>query len=194
MTTLLINSRLINSRRRGIGVKLLAAGLLLAVLAACEGVAREEPTFDKNPRDNSRTEYQDPDRSTIFGPGGIFGKSTKSRDGDGGGGGIGINSFLWRASLDTLSFMPLATADPFGGVIITDWFSPPETPRERFKVNCYILDRRLRADGVKVALFRQERGPGNEWLDARVEAGTATQLENAILRRARELRLATLEE
>lgn len=103
---------------------------------------------------------------------------------------VGVNSYLWHASLDTLSFMPLASADPFGGVIITDWYSSPTGPNERMKVTIYILDRRLRADGIKIAVFRQSRS--NEgWVDAAVNPDTATKLEDAILMRARELRLAT---
>jgi hypothetical protein len=103
---------------------------------------------------------------------------------------VGVNSFLWHATLDTLSFMPLASADPFGGVIITDWYSAPTTPNERTKVTVYILDRRLRADGIKIAVFRQTRS--NEgWVDSPVNPDTATKLEDAILTRARELRLAT---
>lgn len=103
---------------------------------------------------------------------------------------VGVNSYLWHASLDTLSFMPLASADPFGGVIITEWYSSPSDLNERVKVTIYILDRRLRADGIKIAVFRQIRS--NEgWTDAAVNAETATKLEDAILTRARELRLAT---
>jgi len=103
---------------------------------------------------------------------------------------VGVNSYLWHATLDTLSFMPLASADPFGGVIITDWYSAPSGPNERMKVTIYILDRRLRADGIKIAVFRQARS--NEgWVDAAVNPDTATKLEDAILMRARELRLAT---
>jgi hypothetical protein len=108
-----------------------------------------------------------------------------------GGGGIGVNSFLWRASLDTISFMPLLSADPFGGVIITEWFSPPETPTERFKMTVYILDKRLRADGVRVALFKQQRSDGREWTDVRPAVETGITLENAILTRARQLRINT---
>lgn len=104
---------------------------------------------------------------------------------------IGVNSLLWRASLDTISFMPLALTDSFGGVIITDWYSEPSTPNERFKVQIYILDTRLRADGIKVNVFRQVQG-ANGWADAAVDDDTAPQLENAILSKARELRLATL--
>jgi hypothetical protein len=103
---------------------------------------------------------------------------------------LGVNSYLWHASLDTLSFLPVQSADPFGGVIITDWYSAPENPNERMKVTVYILDRRLRADGVKIAVFRQTHS-ADGWIDAQVNPDTATKLEDAILARARELRLAT---
>jgi hypothetical protein len=87
--------------------------------------------------------------------------------------------------------MPVASADPFGGVIITDWYSPQETPDERFKLNIYILGRQLRADGIKAAVFRQRREANGEWTDAAVEPKTATELENAILTRARQMRIDT---
>ncbi len=103
---------------------------------------------------------------------------------------LGVNSYLWHATLDTLSFMPLASADPFGGVIITDWYSAPEAPNERMKVTIYILDRRLRADGLKIAVFRQSHS-ADGWVDAQVSADTATKLEDAILTRARELKLSS---
>lgn len=104
---------------------------------------------------------------------------------------LGVNSYLWHASLDTLRFMPLASADPFGGVIITDWYSAPEAPTERLKVTIYILDRNLRADGLKISVFRQTQTAG-AWADSQVSPDTATKLENAILTRARELRLASV--
>ncbi|HCK85239.1 MAG TPA: DUF3576 domain-containing protein [Hyphomonadaceae bacterium] len=107
------------------------------------------------------------------------------------GANIGVNSFLWRASLDTLSFMPLASEDPFGGVIITDWYSDPTTPAERFKATVYILDTRLRADALNVSLFRQTQANG-QWSDAAVNPDTEIQIENQILRRARELRLSAV--
>lgn len=103
---------------------------------------------------------------------------------------LGVNQYLWHASLDTLRFMPLQSADPFGGVIITDWYSAPELPTERMRVTVYILDRNLRADGLKIAVFRQTRSPTG-WTDSQVSPETATKLEDAILTRARELRLAT---
>ncbi len=105
---------------------------------------------------------------------------------------LGVNSYLWHASLDTLSFMPLASADPFGGVIITDWYVAPNAPNERLKVTIYIMDRNLRADGLKVVVFRQTRVAGGAWTDAAPSPDTARKLEDAILTRARELRLATL--
>ena len=99
------------------------------------------------------------------------------------------NPYLWQASLESLDFMPLSQADSNGGVIISDWYAPPETPDERFKVTVYILDQALRADALKVAVFRQTRGKSG-WVDAEVDKATATGLEDNILERARELRLA----
>ena len=106
--------------------------------------------------------------------------------------GIGVNGYLWRATLDTLAFMPLASADPYGGIVITDWYSNPEKPDERFKCTVYILDSRLRADGLKVAVFKQTRDPGGNWVDAVSAGQTETDIENAILTRARQLRLANV--
>ena len=105
---------------------------------------------------------------------------------------IGVNGYLWRATLDTLSFMPLASADPDGGVVITDWYVNPEKPDERFKCTVYILDARLRADGLNVAVFKQNRGAGGEWIDAPSTNQTETDIENSILTRARQLRLSNL--
>jgi hypothetical protein len=104
---------------------------------------------------------------------------------------LGVNNYLWHASLDTLSFLPLVSADPFGGVIISEWYVAPTSPDERLKVTIYIMDRSLRADGLKVVVFRQVRS-GAAWQDAAPSADTAHKLEDAILTRARELRLATL--
>ncbi|WP_338246939.1 DUF3576 domain-containing protein [Maricaulis maris] len=107
--------------------------------------------------------------------------------------GIGVNGFLWRASLDTISFMPLAEVDPFGGVIVTDWYANPQMANERFKLTVYILDTRLRADALAVSAFRQVRSETGEWIDAETGAQTAYDIENAILTRARQLRISQLE-
>jgi hypothetical protein len=103
-----------------------------------------------------------------------------------------VNSYLWRASLDTLAFMPLASADPFGGVVITDWYINPEKADERFKATVYILDTRLRADGLNVTIFRQTKDAAGAWVDAPVAAQTDIDIENSILTRARQLRLSNL--
>ena len=104
----------------------------------------------------------------------------------------GVNSFLWRATLETLNFMPLEQVDPFGGVVITDWYADPEAQNERLRATAYILDQNLRADALKVSVFKQVRGV-NGWQAAPVDADTARQIENAILTRARQLYIATVD-
>ncbi|MBI1197355.1 MAG: DUF3576 domain-containing protein [Phenylobacterium sp.] len=105
---------------------------------------------------------------------------------------IGVNGYLWRAALDTLAFMPLQSADPYGGVIVTDWYANPEKPDERFKCTVYILDARLRADGLNVAVFKQNRDASGNWVDAPTASQTETDIENSILTRARQLRLSNI--
>lgn len=106
---------------------------------------------------------------------------------------IGVNSYLWRASLDVIekTKIPLASADPYGGVIITDWYTDPGAPNERFKVTVYILDTRLRADALNVSVFKQVADGAGGWADAPTASQTEVDLENAILDRARRLRLAS---
>ena len=100
---------------------------------------------------------------------------------------IGVNSYLWRATLETLSFMPLTQADSSGGVIVTDWYSNPSNPSERVKVSVSILDQDLRADALRVAASRQV-AQGGGWVDAPVQAATVQKLEDIILTKARDLR------
>jgi Domain of unknown function (DUF3576) len=135
----------------------------------------------------------DPNGGNLFTAGGLFSNNKADAPDNGASGGVGVNSLLWRASLDTISFMPLVSADPFGGVIITDWYSPPQTPNERFKVNIYILGRALRADGIRASVFRQTNDTG-AWADAPVALNTGTDLENAILTRARQLRMSGVQQ
>lgn len=173
---------------------LLLGGLGLGLLAACSSLS-------ENSRIPGREEYnlgggRDQVRGRLGGTDGIvlFGtdrsRPSASNGGDTGGG-IGVNAFLWRATLDTLSFMPLTSADPFGGVIVTDWYTPPGATGERFKATAYILGRQLRSDGVRVVLFRQEQQRNSNWVDVPVSAGTAGELEDQVLARARELRAAS---
>lgn len=100
----------------------------------------------------------------------------------------GVNPYLWRATLDTLSFLPLETADSIGGLINYDWKAFDDVPGERVKATVFILDTRLRADGVKVSVFRQVKDEAGDWVDADVSPDTQIQLENQILARARSLK------
>lgn len=181
-----------SDRTRWLGKTML---LLVAcgILAGC-GLGGEARYPGERRKGQAGPVYGEP--ASVFGPGGLsFGGTQKPGEGDegsGGGVGIGVNSFLWRASLDSIAFMPLQSADPFGGTIITDWYSLPETPDERFKINIRILGRALRADGVRASVFRQQKDASGGWVDAAVAEGTSTNLENAILVRARQMRIAQL--
>ncbi len=169
-------------------VSLLSVLLLGTVLTACGGILPQgEQNYPKTEDEREAERF-----GKITGEDGIvlFGGRNLPR-GSEGGTGIGVNTYLWRASLDALSFMPLSSADPFGGVIITDWYSPPQNPNERVKVTLYVLDRDLRADGVRAAVFRQVLG-GAGWQDAAVDPRTGTDLEDAVLTRARQLRITNL--
>lgn len=174
---------------RGLAV---AASLALAVLVGgCEGMDTDSRPMQKQ-SDGTWSREDPAKRDTIFGKGGltIFGDDKRSAEG-GGGTGIGVNVYLWRAALDTVNFMPLSSADPFGGVIITDWYQPQASPGERFKVNLYILGRALRADALRASVFRQVRDPSSGgWLDAQNDPAVNTEFENAILTRARQIRTA----
>lgn len=113
----------------------------------------------------------------------------KSKDGQGAA--IGVNSFLWRGTLDILSFLPLTQADPFGGVIITDWYTPPSTPHERFKVDVLILDPQLRSDALRISIFHQTYKDG-KWVEVPVDPSVINDLEEAILLKARHLKISSL--
>ncbi len=184
-----MGGRLMGGRKMNWAVLSVFLGGLL--VAACEGGTMPD-IQDRRPG-KSGSVYGERD-SKITGEGGISFGGPKKRKVDPGGGGIGVNSFLWRASLDTISFMPVNSADPFGGVIITDWHSQAESPSERFKMNVYILGRSLRADGVRVAVFRQVKGQSGGWLDAPISKETGTRIEDAILTKARRLRNETLQQ
>ena len=150
-----------------------AASLLLA---ACEGTDRRQ------------TGASEPERDSILGPGGVM--ALLEDEGPQPGAALGVNAYLWRAALDAFAFLPLASADPVGGVIIYDWYSPADSPGERFKIDVVILDTRLRADGVRVAAFRQVLNEDGSWRQAALAEGTPRALEDAVLTRARELRIA----
>lgn len=133
--------------------------------------------------------FQSQDQGGGFNPFRRRGPSAAQQQAQAVNGSLGVNAFLWRAALDTVSFMPLASADPYGGLIITDWYTNPEKGDERFKATVYILDTRLRADGLNVAVQKQIRSTDGQWRDAAVNPQTETDIENAILTRARQLRV-----
>ncbi len=163
--------------------QILLIGALLPILAACSTLGLES---DATYGDKQKSElYKNGSLASDEGGINIFGgPENKGSD----AGGLGVNGFLWRATLDTLSFMPIASADPFGGTILTDWHSA--SPNERTKLNVFILGRELRADGVRVSVFRQTRDGNGAWTDSPVAAATAGALENTILTKARQLRMA----
>jgi uncharacterized protein DUF3576 len=179
----------------------LAALVALAVLVSACGNAG--PAKDpEGPRPGPATRQYDPYYDdSIFGEGGLsVGNLNSGRTGGilGGGGDekarLPVNKYLWQGALDTLSFLPLASSDPFTGVIATDWGSTPEAPGERFKVTAYILNPGLTAAALKVAVYREIRSEDGLWTPAPVSGDTARQLEDAILTRARQIRIAGLED
>jgi hypothetical protein len=158
-----------------------AAVACLTLLAGCG--ASVTPTNNSDYLEGNRYKYG----GYTNGDNPLFSFGTRSSKPEDTSGALGVNAYLWRGALETLSFMPLASADPFGGVIITDWYTPPQSSSERFKATAYILGRQLRSDGVRVSVFRQVQ-QGGVWVDAPVGNTTATDIENKVLARARELR------
>lgn len=164
---------------RGVWLRGVAAGALvlsLSALAACSSPGPK--TFQSQ-------------ETGGFNPLGFLGSKNKATA-SGDTPSIGVNGYLWRSTLDTLSFMPLASADPYGGTVITDWYVNPDKPDERFKCTVYILDARLRADGLNVAVFKQVKDGTGSWVDAPTAGQTETDIENAILTKARQLKLSNI--
>jgi hypothetical protein len=157
------------------------AAVLIGLLGGCGGELAADRQNTHQSGDASASGY-------MTGGGGLLsfgtGKDKAPSENDAG---LGVNAYLWRGALETLKFMPLASADPFGGVIITDWWTPAASPGERFKATAYVLGRQLRTDAIRVSLFRQVQQNG-QWVDAPVDAAKPTELENMVLAKARELR------
>lgn len=175
-----------------------ASALVLAALAAgltgCGGddtYYPEQNQRDKRSLSKGLTKDTSDSGGGLFGPGGLFGSRDEKAKGLNEPG-IAVNAFLWRASLDVIidNKWPIASADPFGGLIITDWFQFTESPTERLKLQVLILDRDLRADALRASIIRQQQAGGRGWVDAPVDPKTAFEFENAILTRARQLRIA----
>ncbi len=168
---------------------ILAALLVTTALTACSSgrqVSNEEYGTDNARERILRGGGVNPTNAGLV----VFGVDRSQQNEQGGPGGVSVNAYLWRASLDTLSFMPLANADPWGGVINYDWYINPQTPNERFKATVFILDTRLRADALNVSITKEVRDASGQWTGAPVAAQTETDLENAILTKARQLNLS----
>lgn len=168
----------------------LLALLGLLTLTACESVqsaADSDTSYPKTPEDRRRARV-----GKMSGDEGIVIGGPSDKEKEAGKNPLGVNSFLWRATLDTLTFLPIASADPWGGVILTDWYEDPQAPGERFKVNALILDRQLRADSLKISVFRQKKDAKGAWMDAPTDTAMARKLEDTVLTRARQLRVAQL--
>jgi len=160
--------------------------LLLSVLSGCASSLNMPDWLDA---EASRQRAEERQEKRDGGPKGkiqdslkLFGSDVKDT-----GATIGVNALLWRASLDTVSFMPLEQADPYGGIIMTEWYTNPENPYERYKITIYILDTKLRADAVRVSFFMQEYRNG-EWVNIATSDETRITLENSILSKARQLK------
>lgn len=169
--------------------KLLSILLLMSfvVLPACggdDGVKTEA----KYPTGDDRASNEDiyDNAPSIFGDGGMLGGN---KDKDKSMAGIVVNGYLWRAALDTISFMPLASADPFGGVILTDWYISPDAPNERLKLNVFIVGSELTANALTVRVFKQKHKNG-QWNNSALSKEVPHALEDTILTRARQLRVA----
>lgn len=166
------------------GLACLAAA---AALAGCDlGGSPSQPNVDREIQEGGRTTADTP--STL---GDLF--STSRPNSAETGGALPVNKYLWRASLQTLEFLPLVSTDPFSGVIVTDWSSSAQTPNERFKVTVYISDPKLEARALRVAVYREVRAKEGAWTPADVSDATPRRLEDAILTKARQIRVAELE-
>lgn len=154
--------------------------LTISLLAGCASNKGLEANYPK-----SKDQLEQDRIGKLTGEDGItlFGKSRRTP----GSNGIGVNSYLWRATLDTVYTMPLVSADPFGGVIITDWYQLAGNANERFKLNIVIVGSELRADGVRVSAFKQIKR-GNVWEEAKVTPALGKEVEDKILNHARSMR------
>lgn len=166
-------------------IPVVACLLVSSVVASCSSIKTTAP--EVNPTDMPK------------GPGLFSGESgnilsafKKNAQGAETGGNIGVNIFLWRASLENLSFMPIKTADSNGGVIATDWYTSPDKPHEKVRANVLILGKKLQASALQVTLFKQIQDAKGNWADAPTNAATARALEDTILTKARALRVQSL--
>lgn len=186
------------ARERNLGSLARCAAILVVAGLAAGCSSNQRPQEDTAVlRPGPKNQY-DPKRDvSVFGDQGVSVGTLKSGRaggilGEGEQGRLPVNKYMWQATLDTLSFLPLASTDPFTGVVATDWGATPEAPGERFKVTAFIVSPVLSAASLKVAVYRETRNADGIWLPAQVSPDTARRLEDAILTRARQIRIAEL--
>jgi len=166
----------------------LAVLALMTLLSACSFFKPDSDTSYPKTEEDRRRERN----GKLSGDEGLTVGGPADKDKETGKNPLGVNSFLWRATLDTLAFLPVTSADPFGGVVLTDWYEDPDAKGERFKVNALILDRQLRADSLKISVFRQKKDKNGQWVDTASDPAVRRKLEDTVLTRAREQRVAQL--
>jgi hypothetical protein len=168
---------------RKISLPIIAAVFL--VVSGCKGIGAGKQVYPKSREEQAaeRVGKLTGDGIVLFG-----GKKQRGSGIDS----INVNSFLWRATLDTVYFMPLLSADPFGGTILTDWYQANPSAKERFKLNVLIVGTELRSDAVRVSAFKQVRSANGSWQDAAIPDGFALDIETKIINRAREIRAGNI--
>ena len=157
---------------------------VICVISGCEGA--DSSTYPVTPKEarKARIGKLTSDEGIT-----LLGGSEKKKQAAGIGGAAAANQFLWRAALETISFMPVQSVDAIGGVIITDWYKDPATQGQRIKMNIMVLSSELRSDAISVRTFKQTKAPKGDWKDAVVDAKVNRQLEDTILSKARELKV-----
>jgi len=170
-----------------------AVASMVAIMAGCSGNYAAEEEGDV-PQSGPIRERRAPPEDTVFAGTALGSGFGLLGDDEADGGALPVNKFLWQASLDTLSFLPLDSTDPFSGVIATEWAATPGNPDERLKVTVYLQRAALEASSLKVAVFREARNGEGLWVPQAVNPETPRKLEDAILTRARQIRIATLDE
>jgi len=157
-----------------------------ALFTSCSSILKGADVNTTYPIDNE--DRRRAKRGSLTGEGGISLLGGGSNKASNNGSGIGVNAILWRATLDTLSFLPLTSVDPHGGVIITDWYEDADARGERIKLNVLIMGTELKTDALKISVFKQENEAG-DWRDVKVVPSVARELEDKIFTRARELKI-----
>ena len=170
----------------------LAASLSLAV-AACTASppaeqARDQPSATETQQASSSEPGEIDTEATIWTVLGLAKKESVKDPGPQTG--RTVSPILWQAAHDTLDFVKYASEDPLTGSIVTDWYSPPGNPDLRYRVNVFILSRALHSDSLTVTIDRQQRSADGQWAETTIARQAETDLENAILSRARQLKRA----